>query len=405
MASDAFDALYRMALASTLAMVLVLVTRQRLRAAFGAAAAYQAWLLVPLALVAALLPSIRLTNPAVISMIPSGGVPGLSGGAVTVVVSDWSGVALALWLAGAIAACAALAIGHRRFVRALGVLSERDGLHYAAHAQASPALIGLASPLIVVPSDFLTRYGAAERSLIIAHERQHARRRDPLANAAAALVQALFWFNPLAYIALGRFRFDQELACDADVMAAHPGQAQDYAQAMLKTQMASTPSLATCHWQSSHPLKERILNLQTRQSTARRLAGRLLIAVMAATCVSATMMARAEGVVANAPEFDVSIALKLASGGASPAIPSRVKSGEAIKMNVKDKGITWDGSFAVSDGGEGMATVDGVVSKSGEVYSKPRLQVKYGETARMRISDGGSGFEVSVVVMKAPPRN
>lgn len=174
---------------------------------------------------------------------------------------------------------------------------------------------------------------------------------------------------------------------------------------MLKTQIANTASLATCHWQWSHPLKERILNLQTRQSKARRLAGRLLIAVMAASCVSVTMLARADSVAADAPAFDVSIELKLSSGGTAPATPFSVKSGEQIKVGSADKGIEWKGTFVVTDGGEGRALVDAVVLKQGVVYAKPRMQVEYGKPARMAISDGGSGFEVSLVIMKAAPRS
>ena len=72
-----------------------------------------------------------------------------------------------------------------------------------------------------VPADFAARYSADEQDLIIAHERQHAARHDPAANALLALLQCAFWFNPLMHLAASRFRFDQELACDAAVMARH----------------------------------------------------------------------------------------------------------------------------------------------------------------------------------------
>ena len=72
------------------------------------------------------------------------------------------------------------------------------------------------------------------------------------------------WFNPLMYWALGRLRFDQELACDAVVVAESKTQRRLYADALLKTQLANDSAwgLAGCHWQSIHPLKERIAMLK-----------------------------------------------------------------------------------------------------------------------------------------------
>ncbi|MGD3580303.1 M56 family metallopeptidase, partial [Xanthomonas citri pv. citri] len=41
-----------------------------------------------------------------------------------------------------------------------------------------PVSVGLWRPRIVLPMDFDTRYSAAERTLILAHERLHLRRGD-----------------------------------------------------------------------------------------------------------------------------------------------------------------------------------------------------------------------------------
>ena len=72
----------------------------------------------------------------------------------------------------------------------------------------------------------------------------------------------MFWFNPLVHLAAARFRFDQELACDAAVIARHPDSRRRYGAAMLKTQRAEFGLPMGCHWQSSHPLKERVAMLK-----------------------------------------------------------------------------------------------------------------------------------------------
>ena len=61
-------------------------------------------------------------------------------------------------------------------------------------------------------------------------------------NAVVALIQCLCWFNPLVHLAARWIRFDQELACDAAVIAERPGLRRPYAEALLKTQvMAAIP--------------------------------------------------------------------------------------------------------------------------------------------------------------------
>jgi bla regulator protein BlaR1 len=406
MATDLVDLLLRMGLASAQAILAVLALRRPLRAAFGAAVAYQAWLLLPVTLLAAALPAWRVPGVDLAPVMPAAGLPAMAAGVVRDMGADWSVPLLAAWLAGAVASLVLLALGHHRFVRSLGVLVERDGIHVAEYAGAPPSLLGWRAPRIVVPADFLTRYNEAERLLIIAHERRHALRGDPGANLAAAVLQCLLWFNPLVHLAMQRFRFDQELACDAAVMAAHPGQAKAYAQAMLKTQVTGAVSLASCHWQSSHPLKERIMQLtQSRPTTSRRAAGRLMLALLAMCCVGASVAARADTVPATASSFDVVVKLIMQDGSSSPPVPIRVKPGEPVKVGQVNGGTQWDGEFLFKDGDGGVVDIHAVIRRAGQTYSRPRLLVQSGETARLKVSDDAarSGFEVTIAATRVAP--
>jgi TonB family protein len=188
------------------------------------------------------------------------------------------------WLLGTVGCAALFVRQQRRFVRSLGHLSScDDGTAQAQTTAGCPALVGAWRPRIVLPADFERRYDNAERELILAHERAHRARGDAQANALAAALRCLYWFNPLFHFAASRLRFDQELACDAIVISRFPEARRPYADAMLKTQLADLGLPAGCHWQSSHPLKERIAMLKKPlPGRARTALGLGLVAVLAA---------------------------------------------------------------------------------------------------------------------------
>jgi TonB family protein len=123
-------------------------------------------------------------------------------------------------------------------------------------------VIGALRPRIVLPADFERRFDAEQRELILAHERSHVRRRDVAARWAACALRCCYWFNPLAHVAASRLRLDQELAADADVLRMHPHARRRYAETLLEEQLAVPGLPVGCLWQSSHPLKERLLMIK-----------------------------------------------------------------------------------------------------------------------------------------------
>ncbi|HEX7916550.1 TonB family protein [Rudaea sp.] len=292
MTHELLMALGRGALVASLALALVLAVRVPARRRLGAAFAYRLWLLVPIAASATLLPApARPLIPAlqVASSAPSSSTTIELQAAVTQQASfDWQPWLLALWIAGALALVVVFVRQQRRYLKNLGALSAGD--HGALRAQATdgcPALVGALRPRIVVPSDFESRYTQQERELVLVHERTHLARGDAQINALAALLRCLNWFNPLFHLAASRFRFDQEIACDAAVMSRFPEARRCYADAMLKAQLVgrSRQELrlpAGCHWPQSHPLKERIAMLKFSKLSTRRhaLAGGVSVALI-----------------------------------------------------------------------------------------------------------------------------
>jgi bla regulator protein BlaR1 len=287
MGAEMIQLLIDTTLAASVAMVLVGLLRKPMRAAVGARAAYALWLLVPAMAVAVLLPA---TPPVLLSTRMSL-LPDQVGSAFTAFTTGESAsdlapliyLALAIWSVGASTMFFSMLRRQRLFARTLGVLiPDANGLYRCDVA--APMLVGTWRSKIVVPKDFDVRYSLEERELILAHERAHESRRDIVVNAAASLALCLCWFNPLMYRALVWLRTDQELACDALVLSQRGEARRSYARALLKTQLATESAWGPptgCHWQSTHPLKERISMLNSPlPGRPRRLAGLAFIAAL-----------------------------------------------------------------------------------------------------------------------------
>jgi beta-lactamase regulating signal transducer with metallopeptidase domain len=268
MGADLLRALAIATLASSVAVLLVVLLRKPLRAAVGARAAYWLWLLVPAAALATLLPApsqiLYTASFSLADQVRSA----VSTLAVPVAVARDSAVVsgvLAIWAIGACSMFAVLLRRQRSFIRSLGTLHPEANGFQRSSAVVTPMLVGAWNPRIVVPHDFEDRYSPEERDLVLAHERAHLIRHDAAVNAIASGWLCLFWFNPLIYWAIGWLRIDQELACDALVLAHRQERRRSYANALLKTQLAAESGWLTpvgCPWHSNHSLKERIVMLK-----------------------------------------------------------------------------------------------------------------------------------------------
>ena len=285
MEADFARILVEATLASSTAVVIVCVLRKPLRRIAGAQSAYWLWLLVPATALAVFLPAPSYNNPLLVSPLPGFAGEALSNAVETISAGpsdSYVTLALAIWLLGALLMSAVWRARHRAFVRTLGNLpSGEDGV-LRSEAVVAPMVIGVLRARIVVPRDFEIRYTPEERQLMLAHERAHLERGDTLIYGAAAAWLCVFWFNPLMYWALGRLRFDQDLACDALVVSRSGAGRRRYADALLRVQMPIDSAWCKpvgCHWKSSHPLKERIVMLKYSSPGRIRRASGVAIAV------------------------------------------------------------------------------------------------------------------------------
>jgi beta-lactamase regulating signal transducer with metallopeptidase domain len=252
------------------AILLALALRYPARRLIGAELSYRLWAIVPAAAFASLFPTLPLfLRPVDIQ----GGVLMGSSPALWAPVIHHAGALSLLWLAGALIPAALFLLAELRFQRRV-----RTGT-------AGPAITG-AWPRMVVPSDYRIRFTEAERVLIREHEREHMARHHPTANLIVAVLQAVSWFNPLAHIAAACVRMDQELACDAAVIARHPRRRRDYAQTLLKAHAIDTGSPFACALAAGrrHPLEVRVAMLaKPRISVRRDLIGVFAVGALAVT--------------------------------------------------------------------------------------------------------------------------
>jgi len=276
MAADILSQLWQCTCAISFAVVLILLVRVPLRRAFGARAACWAWVLVPLSLVAVLLPRSQESVRALAAVEEwSTTVPVLAGPTREQLPS--SALVLLAWMSGCFAMLCVTGIRQRRFLRSLGLLARGDDGLLRSSAVVSPLVVGAFRPRLIVPVDFEQGHSAILRELMLAHERKHLERGDTRIAAGGALLVCIFWFNPLVYFALRLLREDQEMACDAATLAKSGTERRLYAEALIDTQLAGQFGIvlpAGCHWRSAHPLKARVSMLKNPlPGRARMMAG------------------------------------------------------------------------------------------------------------------------------------
>jgi beta-lactamase regulating signal transducer with metallopeptidase domain len=93
--------------------------------------------------------------------------------------------------------------------------------------ESSPVATGLARPAIVFPASALS-WDADRRRAVLLHELAHIRRADCRVQAIAQAACALYWFNPLVWLAAASLRRERERACDDEVLR-HGAQPSAYA--------------------------------------------------------------------------------------------------------------------------------------------------------------------------------
>ena len=78
----------------------------------------------------------------------------------------------------------------------------------------TPFVMGIIRPRIYIPF----RLTEQERACILAHEKHHIRRGDPIFKLFATALLAMFWFHPLVWVSYRLMVRDMEMSCDEYVL-------------------------------------------------------------------------------------------------------------------------------------------------------------------------------------------
>jgi beta-lactamase regulating signal transducer with metallopeptidase domain len=98
----------------------------------------------------------------------------------------------------------------------------------------SPAVCGLFRPVILLPRALVEQLSPAQLRAVLLHELFHLRRLDVWVNCAQALLQIVYWWHPLLWMANARIRRVREEAVDDAVMLALRDEADSYAPTLLE---------------------------------------------------------------------------------------------------------------------------------------------------------------------------
>ena len=305
-------------IASTILMLVVLALRAPVRREFGANVAYLLWVLPVARLLLPPMPGqwqwSRLFAPVVDRLANTQIVAGVLNGAHAspavieqaamraeiatsagiadilvvppIVVEQGAPIAVLLlgfWAIGALSFIGWHLIRYHMFVRSIVRQAEAtmlDGVRMIeTDAATGPLAFGIWRKYVAFPRDFRERYDREEQALALAHELTHHARGDLIANWVALVVLALHWFNPLAWRAFRAFRADQEMACDARVLAGRSAAlTHAYGRAIVKSAHGRAVS-AACHLHTINDLKGRLRMLSTKKKSRGRIMGGALSVV------------------------------------------------------------------------------------------------------------------------------
>lgn len=126
---------------------------------------------------------------------------------------DWKKISWT-WFVGAVLLLSYAAISYLRFRKKVQAsVRLRDGIYVCDNIR-TPFILGVIRPGIYLPSDM----DEVQTDNVIAHERAHLSRLDQVWKPLGYCLLAVYWFNPLCWLAYVLFCRDMELACDEKVI-------------------------------------------------------------------------------------------------------------------------------------------------------------------------------------------
>ena len=263
---------------------------------------------------------------------------------------DWGRIAFLIWCAGVALVALPMLLGHGRVWALSQTARPAEGSAWSALASSLPRSLGLAgkvrimvsdratmpmafgivNPTVLLPAD-AEQWPFERRRDVMLHELAHVARRDCLTQLVAQVTCALYWFDPLVWIAARALRGERERACDDAVVRAG-SRPSEYATYLLQTardlRVPRTAQLATVCMARRSQLSERLLAIldarRSRHTVSRRFAvPAWILAAVVVIPAAAFMPARAIATLPIIVEAIVPSEAVVAEGKASSRRASR----------------------------------------------------------------------------------
>jgi beta-lactamase regulating signal transducer with metallopeptidase domain len=248
-----------------------------------------------------------------------------------------STLCLAVWLVGALAVLAHLAVGwwralslvrtshpidpdseiaerwlgcRRRLPRLRARLRLSSGL-------STPATWGCLRPVVLMP-DSAAAWDPDAVEVALLHEAVHVTRGDWLVRTSARLACAVYWFNPLIWWATRRLAIEQEHACD-DAIVANGARPSIYASHLLAIAHRATPRpaalAAALGMANRSQLEERVMSILSDCPSRR-------VSLTATAVVAVLSLALVPTIAAIAPSAAPRAHIAATNGQAPSAAPA-----------------------------------------------------------------------------------
>jgi TonB family protein len=329
---------------------------------------------------------------------------------------SWMDAILIAWIAGALVVLAGVITGLVRLARETrrcAVIRSGPWRELADRLSPQPVRLlesrnpsllltwGFFRPKILLPSS-AKAWSAERRAVVLAHELAHIRRGDWALQLAGETVRAIYWFNPLAWIACGRLRRESEYACDDAVLMAGI-EAADYATHLLDVARQAvgfrrvwTPGLAVAN---PSTLERRVAAMLSRTRNREPLTRRARACVVAAAIVAAAPIAAvaitepAGESVTTGADVDVVLAPPVPIDTNEPVTP--LPTAPATRRPRVTPLAGPAPAFAEASAGQGSGSISGVMADAtGAVV--PGVDLTLTETTSglvsSRVSDGAGSF-------------
>ena len=194
----------------------------------------------------------------------------------------WTYLAGWVWLIGLGAMLLYALVSYLRLRRRVSVsLCVRENI-YLCDAISSPFILGVVKPRIYLPSGL----DEVQRQNVLSHERAHLARRDHWWKPLGFALLAVYWFNPVLWLAYALLCRDIELACDERVIRTMDESAvKTYSTVLLACSMPRK-AVITCPLAFGEVgVKERVRNaLRYKKPAFWVIAASVAVCVVVAVC-------------------------------------------------------------------------------------------------------------------------